>query len=70
MKLIDSFVQDLEGVLSVKRTEISLAEMWRNNGPNSTGGTELSDYLATVSFNAKYFQLSLLISAGGHIAVL
>jgi hypothetical protein len=48
MKLIDSFVEDLEGFLGVKKISISLAEMWRNNCPDSAKGIELSEYVETV----------------------
>jgi len=49
MKLIDSFVEDLEGFLGVQRTNISLADMWRRSCPDSTKGIELSNYLATAA---------------------
>ncbi|TGO51362.1 hypothetical protein BOTNAR_0359g00120 [Botryotinia narcissicola] len=47
MDFIDSFVRDLEGFLGVRKTEISLAEMWRNSSPKSAENIELSDYLET-----------------------
>ena len=51
MKLVDSFVQDLESFLGVQRTKISLAAMWRPSRPDSAKGIELSEYLETVGLN-------------------
>ncbi|KAF7887327.1 hypothetical protein EAF00_009621 [Botryotinia globosa] len=47
MDLIDSFVRDLEGFLGVRKIEVSLAEMWRDDFPKSAENIELSDYLET-----------------------
>lgn len=51
MKLVDSFVQDLESFLGVQRTKVSLADMWRHSRPDSAEGIELSEYLETVGLN-------------------
>ncbi|TGO08218.1 hypothetical protein BTUL_0220g00080 [Botrytis tulipae] len=47
MDLIDSFVRDLEVFFGVRKIEISLAEMWRDDFPKSAENIELSDYLET-----------------------
>ncbi|KAK4154628.1 hypothetical protein C8A00DRAFT_32585 [Chaetomidium leptoderma] len=46
-RLINSFVEDLEGLLGIKRTEISLADMWRESKPDSVKETNLAEYLKT-----------------------
>ncbi|KAH6974099.1 amidase signature domain-containing protein [Ilyonectria sp. MPI-CAGE-AT-0026] len=47
MRLIDSFVEDLEHVLGTKRTPISLAELWKKSPPDSVVDKDLSEYLKT-----------------------
>jgi len=52
MRLIDSFVEDLEEFLGVKRTPISLADLWRESRPGFVKEKDdLSEYLRTVSFD-------------------
>jgi hypothetical protein len=51
MHLINSFVEDMEGFLGVKRTLISLADMWRESGPEVVQEKEISEYLRTVSLD-------------------
>lgn len=59
MKLIDSFVEDLEHVLGTKRTPISLAELWQKSPPDSVVDKDLSEYLKTArSFSARPFKSS------------
>lgn len=54
MKLIDSFVEDLEHVRGTKRTPISLAELWQKSPPDSMVDKDLSEYLKTArSFSAR-----------------
>lgn len=48
MTLIESFVQDMEKFLGVKRTEVSLAQLWQKTRPNSAAGIDLPEYLKTV----------------------
>jgi hypothetical protein len=44
------FVQALEASMGVKRTEVSLSEMWSNTGPEDLREIPLAEYLALVGF--------------------
>lgn len=57
MKLVESFIQNLEVYLGVRRTEISLADMWRDSRPDSAEGIELSEYLETVCLARRTFYI-------------
>lgn len=70
MKLIDSFVQDLENFLGVPRTKVSLADMWRHSCPDSAKGVELSEYLEAVGLKRKICNIRLLTPLGGDTAIL
>lgn len=48
MRLIESFVRDMENFLGVKRTEISLSQMWEETRPDLAEGIDLPEYLKTV----------------------
>ena len=69
-KLVDSFVQDLERLLGVKRTKVCLAEMWRDTAPDSVRGIELPDYLKTVSFSDRCSHSFVLTSLGSDTTLL
>lgn len=62
MRVIDSFVGDLESFLGTKRTVISLADMWRDSCPVSAKEKNLADYLKTVSFKAFMTQYGCVFS--------
>ncbi len=47
-RLIESFIENLESLLGIKRTEISLADMWRESKPDLVEETDLAEYLKTV----------------------
>lgn len=58
MKLIDSFIEDLERSLGVKRTPISLSSEWTEISLGSAVTTSLPDFLATVGSSFLVFQLA------------
>ena len=47
-RLIDTFVECLESALQVKRTEISLAELWKGDSPDGPEHTDIAEYLKLV----------------------
>ncbi len=49
--LIDKFVTGLENALHVKRTKISLAEMWKHDSPDGLEHADIAEYLKTVRSN-------------------
>ena len=51
--LIESFIQDLEKLLGIERTELSLAEMWRNTAPEPINDINLPVYLESVSQSSR-----------------
>lgn len=53
MRLINSFVEDLEEFLGVKRTPTSLADLWRESHSAFVEEKDLSEYLRTVSFDTQ-----------------
>jgi hypothetical protein len=46
--VIESFIRDLEVELGVTRTEVSLAEEWKNSRPIDVQIDDLSEYLKEV----------------------
>lgn len=46
--MIESFVSILENFLQVKRTELSLIELWNEQTPAAANGMPLKEYLANV----------------------
>lgn len=48
--LITKFVEGLESALGVKRTEISLADLWKKDLPDGPEHSDISEYLHLVSF--------------------
>lgn len=50
--LIEKFVRGLEGSLGVSRTEISLAELWKQNLPGGSEHSDIVEYLHLVRRNA------------------
>jgi hypothetical protein len=49
-RLIDKFVSGLESALHVTRTEISLAELWKEDCPDGAEHTDIAEYLKFVCF--------------------
>lgn len=50
--LIDKFASGLESALHVKRTKISLAELWKEDCPDGKEHQDIAEYLDTVRLGA------------------
>ena len=48
MKAIETFTCDLEFILGVKRTEISLSQVWTSRPPAAAGSDKLEEFLDEV----------------------
>lgn len=48
MKIIETFVKDLEASTGVKRTEISIARTWAAKPPTEAAKESIEDYLREV----------------------
>ncbi|PVH72140.1 amidase [Cadophora sp. DSE1049] len=61
-RLIDKFVAGLESALRVKRTDISLAELWKKDIPDGSEHSDIAEYLKTAGiypfYHDAYYALS------------
>ena len=48
MKIIESFVENLEAVLGIKRTEISIQDKWSQCPPEGVNERDMTVYLEKV----------------------
>lgn len=55
----EKFLSALEDVLQIKRTEICLADKWKETAPKDLRGIPISEYLANVS---EYMLIVFIIS--------
>jgi hypothetical protein len=56
MKLLDSFVADLETSLGVKHQNISFDQAWENDPPAEAGTVGLQDYMRDVSRDSFFYE--------------
>jgi hypothetical protein len=57
-ELTEEFVRALEKSLGIKRTTISLADMWHRSPPHEAQGLELQEYMDEVSDLSLYCRFS------------
>jgi hypothetical protein len=50
MKLLDSFVSDLETTLRTEASRISITEYWNTNGPEEAGGKTIDEFFDEVCY--------------------
>ncbi|KAF2117001.1 amidase signature domain-containing protein [Lophiotrema nucula] len=48
MGLIDKFVQDLEATFDVRKTELSIADLWKEKTPQEARGADITEFLKDV----------------------
>lgn len=69
-RLIDKLVSGMESALQVKRTHISLAELWKRDCPDGTEHRNIADYLDTVCLRSKGHVKLLLTFVGRYLSFL